>query len=294
MSTTSLGNQSCEHILELLDTYLDSELSGESSSQVAAHLKECESCSRELETRRAIRGRLRGAVRGVTATPDLQAAIRHSIRQNRPPASSSHIYRTALPIAAALIVCLSAAIAYRLGYLRLTKGAQESYVASISAPIPGIMRVGLGDHVHCAVYKAFSKQHPTLEQMAQDMGQYKDLTPIIMKEIPAGYRVEMAHQCRYHGRRFVHVTLRKGFTLVSIVISRKGEGESFEKGQLIPILTESGISIYETPAQRFDVSGFETRDYLVYVVSNLRQQDNLKMMLALAPSVSSFLQSVQS
>src|SRR5262249_690541 len=162
----------------------------------------------------------------------------------------------------------SAAIAYRLGYLRPTRSSQEAYVASISAPIPDIMRVGLGNHVHCAVYKAFSKQHPTFEKMAHDIGQYKDLTPIVITEVPSGNRVEMAHQCRYHARRFVHVTMRKGSALVSLVISRRGDGETFERDQLVPALTESGIPVYRTKAQRFEIAGFETGDYVVYVVSN--------------------------
>jgi len=209
-----------------------------------------------------------------------------------PPARSSYMYRTTLAIAAGLVICLSAAISYRFGYLRLTRGSQESYVASISAPIPRIMRVGLGDHVHCAVFKAYSNQHPTFEQMAHDMGKYAQLTPIVAQQIPQGYRVLLAHQCRYHDRRFVHVELIKGSVLVSLVITRRGEDESFKKDSLIPALIESGIDIYQNSAQRFEVSGFETRDYVVYIVSNLGRQDNLNMMKALAPSVASFLRSV--
>ena len=286
-----MSSQSCRQFLGTLDLYLDKELSSAETSQIAEHLKECQECFSEVETRRAIRERLRSAVRNVPAAPALEAAIQATLRVNR-PSSRSRSYWVALPIAAAIVICMSAALAYRFGYLRLTKGSQESYVASISAPIPGIMRVGLGDHVHCAVYKAFSNQHPTLEQMAHDMGQYKELTSVIEKKIPRTYRVLLAHQCRYHGRRFVHVELTNGSALVSLVISRRGEGDSFEKDQLIPVLTESGIAIYQTKAQRFEVSGSETRDYLIYVVSNLGQDDNLNMMLALAPSVTSFLQSI--
>lgn len=280
---------SCEQIAALLDSYLDNELI-DGAPGVASHLVGCEPCSREMETRRAIRGRLRSAVRSENASPQLQAAIRQSIRKNHAPAA----YRAYLAVAAALIVCLSGAIAYQFGYLRFTRASQDSYVSAISAPIPRLMRVGLGDHVHCAVYKAFSNQHPTPEQMAHDLGQYQDLSPILQRKIEAGYRLETAHQCRYHGRRFVHLTLRNGATLVSLVISRKAEGESFEKDQLVPALTESGLPIYQAAAQRFEVTGFETKDYLVYVVSNLGQQDNLRMMAALAPSVAEFLQSVKS
>jgi len=280
MSTTN------EHIFPLLDAYLDNELSNAALPDVAKHLQECGACSEELARRQVIRGRLRDAVRGESATPQLQNAIQRSIRR------TPGLYLLYLPIAAALVVCLGAAIAYRLGFLRLTKESQESYVASISAPIPRLMRIGLYDHVHCTVYKAYPNQHPTFEQMAHDLGQYKDLVPILQKKIEAGYRVDTAHQCRFRGRTFVHVTLRKGSALVSLVISRKGEGESFAKDQLVPALTESGLPVYQAAAQRFDVTGFETPDYLVYVVSNLGQQDNLRMMAELAPAVMEFLKAV--
>jgi hypothetical protein len=291
MNTTDIGNQNCEHVLGLLDSYLDNELSNDEVSQVADHLKQCEVCSHELDTRRAIRERLRGAMRSIPVSPNLHVAIQESIQSTR-GSSRSFAYRKALPIAAALLICLSAAIAYRLGYLRLTKRSQESYLASISAPVADIMRVGLGDHVHCAVYRAFSKQHPTFEEMAHDLGQYKDLVPVVAKLIPHDYRIEMAHQCRYHTRRFVHLTMRKGSPLVSLVISRRGDGESFERDQLVPALTQSGIGIYQGSAQRFEISGFETPDYVVYVVSNLSREDNRDIMLALAPSVASFLRSM--
>lgn len=281
-----------EHVLNEMDTYIDAELTSQEQASVAAHLSGCDACAQELETRRAIRGRLRTAVRGAAATPGLDAAIRQSVRQNRPPAKSPFFYNAALPIAAALMVCCGGGMAYERGYLRLTDASQEAYVASVSSPLPSILRVGLGDHVHCAVYKAFPDQHPTFEQMAQDLGEYKALAPLLAKQIPAGYRVKTAHQCSYHERSFVHLTLRNGSILVSLAISRKGEGESFEKNQLIPALTESGIAIYQTAAQRFEVAGFETPGYLVYVVSNLNRQDNLGMMATLAPSVRSFLQSV--
>jgi len=291
MNRTDIGNQNCQHVLGLLDSYLDDELSNHIASQVAAHLKQCEVCSRELETRRAIRERLRGAVRSIPVSPNLHVAIQDSIQSARGP-SRSFAYRKALPIAAALLICLSAAVAYRLGYLRVTKRSQEAYLASISGPVADIMRVGLGDHVHCAVYRAFSKQHPTFEEMARDLGQYKDLVPVVARLIPHDYRIETAHQCRYHSRRFVHLTMRKGSALVSLVISRRGDGESFERDQLVPALTESGICIYQGSAQRFEISGFETPDYVVYVVSNLSREDNRDMMLALAPSVTSFLRSL--
>jgi hypothetical protein len=287
-----------DHIFPLLDALLDGELKGDAAGDAAAaaanHLRECGVCSQELERRRVIRGRLRDAVRGDVATAELQAAIRRSILQPGAPAKSPGAWRVILPIAAALMLCLGASIAYQFGYLRLTQASQDSYITSISDRIPPMLRIGLGDHVKCAVFKAYPNQHPTFEQMAHDLGQYKELVPIVQAKMEPGYRVETAHQCHYRGRNFVHVTMRKGTALVSLVVSRQAEAEWFDKDQLMPMLTESGIPIYQAAAQRFEVSGFETQGYLVYVVSNLGERDNMRMMAALAPSVREFLKSVTS
>ena len=37
----------------------------------------------------------------------------------------------------------------------------------------------------------------------------------------------MAHQCTYGGRHFVHITMRKGSDVISLVIARKNDGETF-------------------------------------------------------------------
>jgi len=218
-----------EHIIPMLDAYLDGELSGDAAAEAANHLQACDLCSQELNRRKLIRGRLRDAVRGEAASPQFQAAIRRSLLQNRAPSRSPLLYRAFGAIAAALMLCLGAAIAYQFGYLRLTSASQDSYITSISASIPPILRVGLGDHAKCAVYKEYPNQHPTFDQMAHDLGQYKELVPIVQMKLEPGYRVATAHQCRYRGRNFVHVTMRRGAALVSLVISRRVEGESLKK-----------------------------------------------------------------
>jgi hypothetical protein len=47
--------------------------------------------------------------------------------------------------------------------------------------------------------------------------------------------------------------------------------------------------MYETGVQRFQMTAFETRDYLVYFISDLGKQQNTDLMLALGPRVKDFL-----
>src|SRR4029078_13363944 len=105
--------------------------------------------------------------RSVSAPPRLEARIRSSIRESSRPAAWM---RSLLPVAAALLGSLGGVIAYQLGHLRITTKSQESYIATISARVAGVMRVGLGDHVHCAVFRKFPKNTPDLEAMDQELG----------------------------------------------------------------------------------------------------------------------------
>ena len=47
--------------------------------------------------------------------------------------------------------------------------------------------------------------------------------------------------------------------------------------------------MYQSSVQRFQMTAFETRDYLVYFISDLPKQQSTQMMLALGPKVKDFL-----
>jgi hypothetical protein len=119
--------------------------------------------------------------------------------------------------------------------------------------------------------------------------EYKGLYSIVQARTSEQYRVVMAHRCSYHGRKFVHLALQGDSKLLSLVITRKGQGESFGRDQLAPVLSESGISIYAGGVQRFAIAGFESPDHLVYLVSDLDKRRNLNLLASLATPVHAFL-----
>jgi len=51
----------------------------------------------------------------------------------------------------------------------------------------------------------------------------------------------------------------------------------------------SGVPIYQAAAGRYEVAGFEAGDFLAYVVSDLKSDDNLQVATNLAPVVRDFL-----
>jgi hypothetical protein len=231
--------------------------------------------------------RLRDAVRSVTAPPFLEARIRNRLRTVRP---GRRWLPRLIPLAAALAIVAGFGIAYQLGHLRLTVSSQESYISSVSTRIATLMRVGLGDHIHCAVFRRYPKNPPTTEEFIKKMNpQYAGLIPIVRSQVPDNYRMMLAHQCSYHRRRFVHLSLMSDSNMLSLVITRKADGESFHTEDMLPALVQAGIPMYQSSVQRFQITAFETPDYLVYFISDLPKQQNTELMLALAPKVQDFL-----
>lgn len=243
----------------------------------------------QLESEKS--ARLRSAVNGVPVPPFLEARVRGRIRREAP--GHPWIPRLA-PVGAALGIVAGLMIAYQLGHLRLTVRSQESYIASVSTRVATLMRVGLGDHIHCSVFRKYPKNPPTTEEFIEKMNpRYAGLVPIVRSQVPENYRMTLAHECRYHGRRFVHLSLMNDSNMLSLVMTRKGDGESFRTEDMLPALVQAGIPMYQSSVQRFQMTAFETRDYLVYFISDLPKQQNTDLILALGPQVKDFLKELE-
>src|SRR5262249_7251897 len=144
--------------------------------------------------------RLRAAVNSVEAPPFLEAKIRHRLLTEK---AGRRWLVTLIPAGAAMAVITGMMIAYQLGHLRLTVRSQESYIASVSTQIATLMRVGLGDHIHCSVFPKYPEKLPAAEEFIQKMRpEYAGLIPIVRAEVPETYRLSLAHLCRYPGRQF--------------------------------------------------------------------------------------------
>ena len=254
MTQTRFGDEACRKALSRLDSYIDNELRTESNLELMDHFQRCTGCTREAEERRNVRERLRTAVREVKVSAGLEGRVRDRLRQTREvPVKKLHL----MAIAAAVVVCFGSWLGFQ--HTRLS----------------GVLRVGLEDHVHCAVIrKGWAQAQGKVENLP---ARFQALIPIVREHVTQDLPLALAHECRYQGRQFVHLTFRNDRSLVSLVIARKQDGETL------------GTGMHTAGGSGFQVAAFESRDFLVFTVSDLPPQNNLDVLMALAPAVQNFL-----
>jgi hypothetical protein len=285
------GDPACEEIRRHLNSDLSQKAVLETNQTVLRHLETCPVCSVEWKARTRLRGQLKAAVERQPVPPDLSVRIRERIRSGPSPARWQPGWnRWAVALAASLAVCLGVWLNVSRGHRPALsdRPGQEAYIQRISAALHPILKVGLGDHIHCSVFRQYPRHPPTVAEMEEKLGpSYQGLLPLVKAAIPDGYRVILAHQCGYAGRRYIHVTLQNGTSLISLVITRKQPGESFSG--LSPALPSSEIPVYQSAAHRYEVASFDAGSYLAFVVSELRDPMNLQIAAQLAPTVHEFL-----
>jgi anti-sigma factor (TIGR02949 family) len=282
----------CQEIQQQLDGFLDGGIEAGARSRVEAHIEQCAGCAQEVAARRSLRVQLRSAVQNVEIPAYLETRVRAHVASDR--WRYPRVLKLAAVAGAALVLAVTT-FAYERGYMRWTPQSRESYIASVSGQVATLMRVGLGDHVHCAVFRKYPKAPPSMTEFVAKMGpDYGGIIPIVREHVPSDFRILLAHRCTYHARQFVHMVLGSDSALLSVVIARKSEGEAFQADEIMPELSDAGISIYTSNVQRFQIAAFESRDHVVYVISDMPGRRNMEMMQAMAPALKTFLDKLAS
>jgi hypothetical protein len=159
----------------------------------------------------------------------------------------------------------------------------DEYVAKLRLQVSKVMGVGLGDHVHCAYFRKYPEPPPPVEKMQRELGpEYAALLDAVKANVPEEFRVRLAHRCSYQGRQFVHLVLKDGERLMSVVVAAKKDGEALSAERLVPALMSSGVPLYQQRAESFQIAAFENSRHLVYLISDLPGEKNVQMLQAMA------------
>ena len=288
MNIVNFEDGHCKRIRSYLDSYLNNELMVETNHEVLRHLEACDECSRSLEDRSRLKAQLKRAVMQEYAPAALRERITSDLRRGR----AFNFRRVSLALAAAAAVLAIAAVTF------FTSGPpknQLSLQAKIAAgDVTGqILKIGFDDHVFCAIDHHLANKQFTPEQMAEHLGpEYAGLVALVKEKIPRNYTVAVGHRCHYQGREFIHLIMRNQSDVVSLVITRKN-AEAFPTNGIAAIAQAAG-PIYQAAWANQQIAGLETRDHLVFVVSNETRDANLEIAASLGPSVRSLLARLES
>jgi len=293
MKLINFEDRSCEKYRNRLDAYLSNELTEESRMETLSHLEDCPRCAEELEIKLRLKDALRRAVnRDEPAPEELRQRI---LKQINPRLSRTGWNQWWLAVAAMVVLSVGGFGIWRWLTARhaseasLQAGGQNGASGLISDKDAEVFNVGMGDHIHCALHRDFSSGPRSFERMAHDLGpEYIGLVTLVKERAPQDYTVMVGHRCEYKGRNFIHLILTSQKTILSIILTKKN-GEAFDKSAMATVLQGSGAPLYRVRSQDQEIVGFETRDYLAYVVSGLPQEDHFQLASGLAPSVLSFL-----
>ena len=252
MTPTRFGEQACQKFRARLDSYIDDELLTESNLEMIEHFRRCNVCTQEAQERRDTRRRLQKAVRDVPAPAGLEKRIRDRLRQPKQPQSKKLFL---MAIAAALALCF--------GVFRFRERGGD------------LFRMAFDDHLHCAVIHRPAPRVPgEPNQLPEEL---RGLADVARERVPAGFALLLAHECQDQGRGFAHLTFGDGRHLVSLVITRRENGESL------------GAEVRRAARDRFQLAGFETDQFFVYTVSDFDAQSNADILAAFAPGIRAFL-----
>ncbi len=245
MKNLSFDEWACKNTQAKLDGYIDDELLVETNLELAQHFARCPSCAREAGMRREVRAQVKAAVRLAPVPEGLESRLRDRLRKTGSARSAPW---GLMSIAAAVVLCFASWFTYEAS----------------------VLRIGVGDHAHCAVVR-----QGFLKPVGQDKlsAGYKPLLAIARLHMPAGTHLTVAHECTFQGRKFIHVTFKDDRRLVSLIVTRESAWQRLPGGP------------YTAKLQGFQTAAFETGGYLVYTVSDLSKEDNRRILAAMEPAI---------
>jgi hypothetical protein len=141
--------------------------------------------------------------------------------------------------------------------------------------------IGLNDHLRCAI----AGTYPRRAEMAEGLG--VPFAPMLQPLMDAAglNDVVSAHHCTVEGRQYTHIILRPGQTLVSVILTRRGDQEIFPRALAGRVIHVAGISLHEGTRGGYPVAAFESGDWLAYVVSALPGPQNDELARRVAPVI---------
>ncbi len=264
----------CRDFHEIIDSYLSDELLTETNHGILSHLEQCGECRNEIEARRAIRGRLKNAV---LSSPDYRpdseflTLLESELRRTAINGSGGKPYlwffqNSWIAAAAGLLLVLT------VGFILFNRSQPVNDRAGLgeTPAVTGLrssslVNVALGDHQHCAI--RFNLDDPPVS-LVKASAKYKDLDKIVvppLKRVLSQFELIEAHACKYKETSFAHIVFTDGEKTLSVLLTEYNGNEEAKSGEIFD---------FSSVNPKYQIARFNTREYAVFVVSDLDREQN--------------------
>jgi anti-sigma factor (TIGR02949 family) len=278
----------CADVRARLDPLQDRQIPESDAERIEAHLEGCPECRAIMANRKALRARVRSAVRDAEVPPDLGHRVQFAITRAAAPRHffSGGYGRTLLAVAAALLIT-AGGFYFRPASEAPSKETQQQFIARLTDEVAPMMRVGLRQHIHCGVFREYPINAPALASLAAGKQVSAALIDAVEAHAPVGLDVVLAHRCTYQGREYIHVVARGKGHLMSLLITRRAAGETLAPDAKAATRLDPDILSAEAQSgpDAFSIDAFQTGEYFVYLVSDSAPAQNRKALEAMTPQV---------
>jgi anti-sigma factor RsiW len=233
----------CQHVREVMDSYLSEELSVETNHSVLRHVAECRDCAAELKRRRRVRTLLSETLDVAVDADRVRARITHAV--DREQRSWTRVARLGA-VAATLIAAV--AVAYWAGR-RVDAAAYDNSAE---------------DHIACALaYPEATAYDP--DRSAQNLVPPFEQIVDVVGLSHGGYHVIDAHMCPFKGRNYAHVVIRGDGQTLSLFVERAKRGAL--PATPSTVLAGDTLDVHTTTRLGYRISAIAMRDHRVFLVS---------------------------
>ena len=236
-------NLDCQHVREVMDSYLSEELSVETNHGVLRHVAECRDCAAELRRRQRLRALLSDTLDVAVDADRVTARITHAVdREQRSWTRAARLGS----VAAALIAAV--AVSYWAGR-RVDAAAYDD---------------AAGDHIACALTYPGETVYDPDRAVQNLVSPFQHLVDAVGLSHGA-YHVIDAHMCPYNGRNYAHVVIRGDSQTLSLFAERNKRGAL--PGAPATVLAGDTLDVHATTRLGYQIAAVATRDHRIYLVS---------------------------